>query len=295
MRILVDPAIFYSEKLKVLADALGISKDSAACRLMQLWGWAVNFREDGNLSGLTPQELATASGWSDNPNKFVETLCTLGWINSDDFTIHDWLEHQGALIRKRKQSRELMRKHRQLANHVITTVVPTVTTTVRPALPCPSVPCPSLPLQLKSKETSPAPPRRRVKAPPAEKCRDHWPIWRECYRDVYHEWPERIGEDLAASKRLGNLYTDIQLVGLYQAFLRDQSDFLTTRRHPLRYLSNSINRYAQEGRIHDEEPTEPDLCEQEMTDAQFAELNATQQTAASAASTVESPGSDPPA
>ncbi len=79
-------------------------------RLVMLWGWTIHHREDGDLAGLTPEMIARVAGWSGDPGLFLQALRGSGWMDGDQ--VHDWLDHQGSLVRKRVKDRLRRRTER---------------------------------------------------------------------------------------------------------------------------------------------------------------------------------------
>jgi hypothetical protein len=79
-------------KLKKLRKRLG--KD-ACWSLVCLFLWAANDRWDGNLSGLSEEDIELAADWEGEPAVFVKTLAEVGFLegSAGAYIIHDWEEH----------------------------------------------------------------------------------------------------------------------------------------------------------------------------------------------------------
>jgi hypothetical protein len=79
-------------KLKKLRKRLG--KD-ACWSLVCLFLWAADDRWDGDLSGLSDEDIELAAEWEGEPAVFVKTLAEVGFLEGSEgtFIIHDWKEH----------------------------------------------------------------------------------------------------------------------------------------------------------------------------------------------------------
>ncbi|MCE5264316.1 MAG: hypothetical protein LLG97_12380, partial [Deltaproteobacteria bacterium] len=107
MKVLVDPNLWDSKKLFRFGKRIGLSHIHAAGHLIKLWCWAVEHQIDGDLSGMSAEEIATFSGWSGNPDDFLTALTEEGWVVKG--MINDWNDHQGKYIQKvlRDRARKL--------------------------------------------------------------------------------------------------------------------------------------------------------------------------------------------
>jgi hypothetical protein len=63
--------------------------------LVCLFLWVADNRCDGNLEGLSTEDIEIASDWSGDAGVFVASLSEVGFLDGDDgkFSIHDWAEH----------------------------------------------------------------------------------------------------------------------------------------------------------------------------------------------------------
>lgn len=63
--------------------------------LIYLWLWAAQNRPDGDLSGMTDEDIEIASGWDGEADSFVKALLAVGWLDGDegDRRLHDWEDH----------------------------------------------------------------------------------------------------------------------------------------------------------------------------------------------------------
>lgn len=63
--------------------------------LVCLFLWVADNRPDGDLSGMSDEDIEIAAGWSGDPNTFVGALVEVGFLDGQDSvrSIHDWVEH----------------------------------------------------------------------------------------------------------------------------------------------------------------------------------------------------------
>ncbi len=69
--------------------------EAGAWNLVCLFLWVASNRSDGDLSGMTEEDIELAAGWSGKDGDFVKALIAVGFIEGeqDDFRVHDWAEH----------------------------------------------------------------------------------------------------------------------------------------------------------------------------------------------------------
>lgn len=70
--------------------------DVAGWNLVQLFLFTASQRPDGDLAGLTNEDLEISSGWRGDAGKFVSTLVDLRWLDGDregEYRMHDWAIH----------------------------------------------------------------------------------------------------------------------------------------------------------------------------------------------------------
>lgn len=82
-------------KVDDLARRLKISPAQAIGHLVMLWCWAVDYRPNGDLAGVTSRELEAASGWTGRLGAFTRAANAVRWIDgrSGSFRIHNWLRY----------------------------------------------------------------------------------------------------------------------------------------------------------------------------------------------------------
>ena len=111
-------------KTKKLVKRLG---GAAGWHLVCLFLWAAANRPDGDLDGLSDEDVELAVDWSGEDGAFVEALAAVGFLDGEQGArrIHDWAEHNpgaaGADARKEKASfAALVRQHgRAQAEHMM--------------------------------------------------------------------------------------------------------------------------------------------------------------------------------
>ncbi len=110
----IDVTFWRHKKTMVLACELGVHPAQAAGHVGTLWSWAIDSAQDGIL----PEQdiiIASAAQWDGKPDFFVNALIFAGFIDDDYMgkrELHDWADWTEALIRRRKEDRERLRKMR---------------------------------------------------------------------------------------------------------------------------------------------------------------------------------------
>lgn len=123
LKLMVDVGFFRHPKLRMLARRLDVHVKDAGWAVLNLWGWTMDWHENGDITGTSDATLADAAGWAAPPEKFVATLRRADegfgpWIDGatsctnehenvgpEHKCLHDWMEHQGRLLRQRERSR----------------------------------------------------------------------------------------------------------------------------------------------------------------------------------------------
>lgn len=177
MKVFIQSNFWNHPKLQRFAAILGIKPVEAGGYLIKLWCWVMDYRENGSLRGLTENEISSAAGWDKDGKSFFKAMLSCRWIDARPLQVHDWLEHQGSMIRERASARSRMKARRETerAPNVRRTCaerseVPYHTVPIR-TVPNQSKPVPSPkddnPIPPLNLETSPSPPRQ-AKALPLE-------------------------------------------------------------------------------------------------------------------------------
>ncbi len=81
-----------------LSRLLGVSLPEVIGHLHLLWWWALDHAQDGDLSGLEPEDISDVAMWKGNPKHFVDALLNCGGRNRAGFVertekglrLHDW-------------------------------------------------------------------------------------------------------------------------------------------------------------------------------------------------------------
>ncbi len=111
-------------KVKKAARLLGVPRPLVVGYLQYLWWWAMDYAQDGDLSGYTPEDIADAISWEGDPVALVDALVECGPIGKQGFLertsdgrllLHDWYEYAGKLIDRRETERERQRKRRAVS------------------------------------------------------------------------------------------------------------------------------------------------------------------------------------
>lgn len=95
-----------------LTKALGISVPCAVGHLHMLWWWALEYAQDGDLSGFDADEIALACYWEGEAAGFWSALQSAGFIDAAGH-IHDWHEYAGKLLERRAHDAERKRAGRR--------------------------------------------------------------------------------------------------------------------------------------------------------------------------------------
>lgn len=80
-------------KTKKLVRRLG---QAAAWNLVVLILWARANKPDGDLSGMSIEDIELASDWTGDNDQFVAALASVGFLDGveGEYRLHDWAEHQ---------------------------------------------------------------------------------------------------------------------------------------------------------------------------------------------------------
>ena len=109
-------------KTKALKRALRIKTPAAIGHLHMLWWWCLDNAPDGNLSNIPDEDLAEAAEWPGNPETFVKSLQTSGFIDEENRQLHDWYEYAGKLVDRRENNKERQNEFRKRHNNSYVTV-----------------------------------------------------------------------------------------------------------------------------------------------------------------------------
>lgn len=89
-RVAVD--FFSHHKARKLKKRLGADGVMA---LLQLWAYAAKLRTDGDLAGMTIEDIELAADWDGDDGTLVTALHEVGFLDKDGdaYALHDWLEN----------------------------------------------------------------------------------------------------------------------------------------------------------------------------------------------------------
>lgn len=120
-RVAVD--FFSHHKARKLKKRLGADGVMA---LLQLWAYAAKLRTDGNLTGMTVEDIELAADWDGDDGALVTALHEVGFLDKDGdaYALHDWLENNAwaAGAESRSDASRLSRMARTYPNEYQTLV-----------------------------------------------------------------------------------------------------------------------------------------------------------------------------
>lgn len=98
-------------KTRKAARLLGISAPTMVGHLHYLWWWAMDFAQDGDLTGEDPADICEGAMWEGSHELFLGTLADVGFLDRSEngLHLHDWDEYAGRMIAKRRANAERMR------------------------------------------------------------------------------------------------------------------------------------------------------------------------------------------
>jgi len=103
--IRVDVGFFTHRKTVKLIRRLG---PEAAFALIRLWAYARTERPYGILKGMDTEDIAIASGWNGDNEKFFSNLVEVGFLDGPDenadYQLHNWEKRQPWAIESQKRS-----------------------------------------------------------------------------------------------------------------------------------------------------------------------------------------------
>lgn len=102
-----------------LAEALNLDKDAIVGKLIRLWVWALNSREDGFLRTKDEPTIADIMRFRGKPKTLVKALLEARFLDPADggYMIHGWDDHVSRLmeLRERRRAQARTRKQKQRA------------------------------------------------------------------------------------------------------------------------------------------------------------------------------------
>lgn len=101
-------------KIIRLAACLEMQPAYAFGHIAIFWLWALEFKPSGDVSDLTPTEIATAASYTGDAELFLASLHKAMLIDPDGM-IHDWSEYAGSLLNAKAEAKERNRKYQEKA------------------------------------------------------------------------------------------------------------------------------------------------------------------------------------
>src|SRR5690606_29218826 len=101
-------------KTKKLQRRLG---DAGPLACIYLFLWASQNRSDGDLRGMSDEDIELAIDWRGEPDAFVRAMVDVGYLDGDRYErrIHDWHDHNpwaaGAEMRSAKARWNAVKRH----------------------------------------------------------------------------------------------------------------------------------------------------------------------------------------
>ena len=117
--IKVEPAIVNHPKTRQLAKFWGCHPYQVVGFLVALWGYCVEYQEDGNVDGLPSDVLEEfAAPCCPASGTVRDVLQQVGLVDADG-RLHDWDEYTGELIERRRKDRERKRLERRKVKEIV--------------------------------------------------------------------------------------------------------------------------------------------------------------------------------
>lgn len=107
----VHQSLPHHPKTKRLARALSLPIYGAVGLMVNVWAWALDYAQDGNLSRFDDEELADGAQWDGEPSELRAAMLKVGFLDSTG-VLHDWWDYAGKLVEKRQANAKRMRDAR---------------------------------------------------------------------------------------------------------------------------------------------------------------------------------------
>lgn len=107
-RFFVRCGLSRSPEMHELARALGVNRETAVCRIVDLYDQVMCLRENGSLAYMDEHQIAQMATWTGDHYFFVRVLAEQGWLDKDregHFVVSGWMKDQGSLVRDREYER----------------------------------------------------------------------------------------------------------------------------------------------------------------------------------------------
>lgn len=109
----VDDAV--ADHPKVMDLEARLDDANAVAYVLRLWCWTHRYAPEGRIGEHIVLQLERAVRWNGAPRTLIQTMLDVGLLDavSGGVEVHDWAEHQGALVEKSKRDAALKRKKRR--------------------------------------------------------------------------------------------------------------------------------------------------------------------------------------
>lgn len=143
--------------------------------VIKLWRWCCKFAPTGDLSDFSAEEIEIGLGWTLDAGVLYAALKRAGFIEDTEnggVAVHDWMEHQGAAIKKMDKDAKRKRNWRRNRPRDVQRTSAGRPRNVRGTARVPNLtkPNPTQPDQTGEPELSPRPADRSSGTPVAEFC-----------------------------------------------------------------------------------------------------------------------------
>ncbi len=111
----VHQSLATHRKTLLAAKRLAVPRAQVVGHLLLLWLWAIDNAPDGSLEDLEADILADAAMWPDDPDRFIEVLVSVGFLDQTErgYLIHDWQDYAGKLLHRRELNAQRARQWRE--------------------------------------------------------------------------------------------------------------------------------------------------------------------------------------
>jgi hypothetical protein len=100
---------------KTLKVCALLKDQQAATYMLRLWTWACRCCRNGNLRGMSPEDIEIAVSYRKADGACYRAMAIAGYIDQEDgkpVEIHDWMEHTGKAIARMEQKASENRQRR---------------------------------------------------------------------------------------------------------------------------------------------------------------------------------------
>lgn len=115
MWIPLQQSVFTHRKTVAVAETLEMEEVYVVGHLAALWGWALDNADDDGVIRASARTIEKASYWQGERGALVYALLAAGYLRecADGYGIHDWEDHLGKLLNRRKNDAARQKAHRE--------------------------------------------------------------------------------------------------------------------------------------------------------------------------------------